>query len=128
MAIKVEIKMPPLTVPRQSVHRHSSRHFFVKLTLNRTVTTKAKALPQVAFFLTYTVEIIFADSRQGTLKGRGRLSTVALFVITSLDQLLVILKTLFTFFPKQATLMRRSTVQSLPLQLGFPAFCLVSPY
>jgi hypothetical protein len=32
------------------------------------------------------------------------------------------LKTLFTFFTKQATLMRRSTVLSLPLQLSVPWF------
>jgi hypothetical protein len=33
----------------------------------------------------------------------------------------LILQTLFTFFTKQATQMRRSTVQSLPLVLVFPA-------
>jgi len=51
---------------------------------------------------------------------RGRLSTVNLLVLTSLDQLIFKLKILFTFFTKQATLMRRSTVLSLPLQLVFP--------
>jgi hypothetical protein len=51
---------------------------------------------------------------------RGGLSTVDLLVLTSLDQLLFLLKILFTLFTKQATLMRRSTVPSLPFQLGFP--------
>ncbi len=37
------------------------------------------------------------------------------------DQPLLILQTLFTFLAKQATLMRRSTVLSLPPQLVFPA-------
>jgi hypothetical protein len=51
---------------------------------------------------------------------RGRLCTVHLLVLTTLDQLLFILKALFTSFTKQATLMRRSTVLSLPLQLVSP--------
>jgi hypothetical protein len=53
---------------------------------------------------------------------RGQLSTVDLLVLTSLDQLLLILKTLLTFFTKQASLRRRSTLLSLPLQLVFPGF------
>ncbi len=51
---------------------------------------------------------------------RGRLSTVDLLVITSLDELLLDLTILLTFFTKKATLMRRSTVLSLPPQLVFP--------
>jgi hypothetical protein len=50
----------------------------------------------------------------------GRLSTVDLLVLTSLEQLTLILKILFSFFTKQATLIRRSTVQSVPPQLVFP--------
>ncbi len=53
---------------------------------------------------------------------RGRLSTVDLLVLTVLDQLLFILKMLVTFLTKQATLMRRSTMLSLPSQLAFPVF------
>jgi hypothetical protein len=49
----------------------------------------------------------------------GRLSTVDLLVLTSLCQLVFILKILFSFFTKQATLMRSSTVLSLPLSLVF---------
>ncbi len=45
---------------------------------------------------------------------RGRLDTVDLLVLTSLKQVLFILKILFTLFKKQATLIRRSTVLSLP--------------
>jgi hypothetical protein len=43
----------------------------------------------------------------------GRLSTVDLLVLTSLDKLVFELK-IFSFFTKQATLMRRSTVPGLP--------------
>jgi hypothetical protein len=50
----------------------------------------------------------------------GRLSTVDLLALTSLDRLLLILHTLFTCFTKQVNLMRRSTVLSLPLPLVFP--------
>ncbi len=49
-----------------------------------------------------------------------RLSTVDRLALSSLDQLLLILNTLFTFLQKQATLMRRSTVPNLPLPLVFP--------
>jgi len=52
---------------------------------------------------------------QGSLTERERLNTVDLIVLTSLDELLFIFKMLFTFFTKQVTLMRRSTVLSLPL-------------
>jgi len=63
-------------------------------------------------------------SLAGKPKWRGRLSTVDLLVITSLDQLLFKLKILPTFFTKQSILIRRSTVLSLPpllasLVLGF---------
>jgi hypothetical protein len=50
-----------------------------------------------------------------------RLSTVDLLVLTRLDQLVFKLKILFSFFTKQAALMWRSTVLSLPPQLVFPA-------
>jgi hypothetical protein len=45
---------------------------------------------------------------------RGRLSTIDLLILTSSDKFLFILKILLTSFTKQATLMRRSTVLSLP--------------
>ena len=51
---------------------------------------------------------------------RGRLSTVYLLVLTSIDHLLFLFKILFNFVTKRATLMRRSTVLSLPFQLAFP--------
>ncbi len=51
----------------------------------------------------------------GNPKWRGRLSTLDLLVLTTLDEVLLILQTLFTFFTKQATLMRRCTVVSLLL-------------
>ncbi len=49
----------------------------------------------------------------------GRLGTVELLVLTNLDQLVFKLKIVFSYFTKQATLMRRSTVLSLPSQLVF---------
>jgi hypothetical protein len=51
----------------------------------------------------------------GNPYGRERLNTVCLLVLTNLDQLLFIVK-LYLFVTKQAVLMRRSTVLSLPLQ------------
>jgi hypothetical protein len=53
---------------------------------------------------------------------RGRLGTIYLLVLTSLNKLLLILKT-FTFLQVKATLMRKLTVLSLPLQLVFPGLC-----
>ncbi len=50
---------------------------------------------------------------------RESICTVDLRVLSSLYWLLFILQTYFTFFTKQATRMRRSTVLSLPLQLIF---------
>jgi hypothetical protein len=51
---------------------------------------------------------------------RGRLSTVDLLELTSLDHLVFILKRLFSLYTKQVTLMRRLTVLSLPPLLIFP--------
>jgi hypothetical protein len=50
------------------------------------------------------------------------LSTIDLLVLPRLDQLLLILKLLFTFFAKQATLTRRSTVLNLPPKSVFPGW------
>ncbi len=52
---------------------------------------------------------------------KGKLRTINLLAPTSLDQLIFTLKILYTLVTKQATLMRRSTVQSLSLHLVFPA-------
>ncbi len=62
----------------------------------------------------------FHLTREPLLK--GMLSTVDLLVLTSLHKLLFILEKLFTFSTQQATLTRRSTVLSLPLQFVFPEF------
>ncbi len=59
------------------------------------------------------------DGMEPSLK--ETLSTVDLQVLTSLHLLLLIMQAFFPFFTKQATLMRRSTVPSLPLRLEFPA-------
>jgi hypothetical protein len=46
--------------------------------------------------------------------------TVDVLVLTSLDQFVFKLEIIFSFLTKQATLMRRPTVLSLPPQLVFP--------
>ncbi len=51
----------------------------------------------------------------------GRVGTIDHFVLTSLDQLLLILKK-YSFLQKKNILMRRSSVlRLLPLRQGFPA-------
>jgi hypothetical protein len=57
----------------------------------------------------------------GTLTEGGRLSTVHLLALISLDQLLLILKNTIYDFTKQAILFRRSIVLSLSLWIVFPA-------
>ena len=54
----------------------------------------------------------------GNTNWRRRLSTVDHLVLTSLDQLLFILKILFIMDAKRATLMRRSIVLSIPPPLS----------
>jgi hypothetical protein len=49
---------------------------------------------------------------------RGRLSAVDLLVLTSLDQLIFILKIFLTFLTKQATLIRKSTMLSQGILKG----------
>jgi hypothetical protein len=70
------------------------------------------------------LSLCLAKHRQYIRAGKpywsGRLSIVDLLVLTSLDQQLFTLKILFTFVTKQAKLMRRSTVLSLPVHLIFP--------
>jgi hypothetical protein len=66
-----------------------------------------------------------AKVRPGNPHWKGRLSTVDLLLPTSVVQLLLKQQTLFTCFIKQATLMRRSTVLSLPLQFVFPGLSFV---
>ena len=51
---------------------------------------------------------------------RGRLSTFDLLVLTSLYQLVFILKILFSFFTKQSTLMRKSTSTKPSPSVSFP--------
>jgi len=57
---------------------------------------------------------------QGTLTEGEGLNTFDVLVLASWDQVLFILKILFTFFTKQATLKRRLTVLRFPLLLVFP--------
>jgi hypothetical protein len=96
---------------------------------------KWKLLSEVVVALSRNEQSTFLTSpkihKPGKPSWRERLCTVNLLVLTNLDHLLFILKTLFTFFREQASLMRRSTVLSLPneevnltepsLQISFPA-------
>jgi hypothetical protein len=59
-------------------------------------------------------------SQAGKSYSMERFSTFHLLELSSLDQLPLIMKILFTYFTKQAALMRRSTVLSLSLQSVFP--------
>jgi hypothetical protein len=77
------------------------------------------AFASVASFYDATEAKSSMLSKPGTsYRGGGavRLSMFHSQVPTSLDQLLLKLKILFTFFTKQATLMRKSTVLSRPPQ------------
>jgi len=46
------------------------------------------------------------------MQGRGRVSTVNFFVITSLDQFIFVLKILVTFVTKQSTLLKKPSLFS----------------
>ncbi len=66
-----------------------------------------------------TLSIANVSIMAGKPYRRRRFSTVHLLALTSTDQLLLIIQTLFNFFTKLPTLMRRSTVLSIPLQSVF---------
>jgi hypothetical protein len=57
---------------------------------------------------------------QRSLTEGGRLSKIDLLVLVRLEELVCMLKIFFTFFVKYTTLMRRSIVLSLPIQIVFP--------
>ncbi len=63
---------------------------------------------------------MFMTEKPGNPCGRERLCTVDLLVLSSLDQLIFKLRKSFTVVTKKGTLMRRSMVLSIPLQLVFP--------
>ncbi len=54
-------------------------------------------------------------NRPGSPNRKGKLITVHLLELTTLDQQLLLLQTLFTFFTKQGILIRSSTEASLPI-------------
>jgi hypothetical protein len=68
-----------------------------------------------------------ANKEQGQTRepsSKGKLSTVDLLVLTSLDYLLLIIKILFTSFTKEAALIRRSIVLNLSPQYSLTVlFC-----
>ncbi len=68
----------------------------------------------------YTIKVLPGKSYRV-----GRLSTVDILVLTRLDQLIFSIENIIFLFTKQATLMRRSTVQSLRPELAFPCVKIV---
>jgi hypothetical protein len=56
----------------------------------------------------------------GNANWKGRFNTIDLLVLTRSDQLTFMMKLYFSLFTKRVILMRRSSVLSLPPQLGFP--------
>ncbi len=81
-------------------------------------------LPPVPLISSSTIDLVLTRLDQLITHAenpywRVRVRTIDLLVLISLDQLIILLKILFTFLHK-ATLMRRSTVLSLPILLVFP--------
>jgi hypothetical protein len=66
-----------------------------------------------------TLKVLSSGSELLT-KGEGLIQLTSLYV-TNMDQLILILNILFSFFTKQATFTRRSVVLRLPLKLVFLA-------
>jgi hypothetical protein len=69
--------------------------------------------------VTYPCEVKHA----GEVLLRGRLSTVDLLVLTSLDWHVLMLKMLFSFFTKQATLMKNFFVRDLKIFVQSESVC-----
>jgi hypothetical protein len=91
----------------------SKTFFSLSMTLR---TNKLDRLPLSSLF---NLKEAYPNGTSGNPDRRRRLSTVDRLVLTCLDELLLLLKTLITFFTKLCTLMRSLTVLSLPLQLVF---------
>ncbi len=110
------------TVTRHLVKTHFVDTIFCRLTSLYFIFCRQKCLSGKCISINRREadETVKDCHQPGKPNWRGRLSTLDLLVRTSLDQMLLTLKILFTFVRKQATLIRRSTVGSLPLQLEFP--------
>ncbi len=74
----------------------------------------------------FSDKLFISSTREVLLKGKAQYSWPP--CTKWFNQLLFILQILFTFFTKQATLMRRSTVLSLPPQLVFPASAFITTH
>jgi hypothetical protein len=72
-----------------------------------------------SFLLSFSSRASTHASTESLLKG-GRLSTVHLHVLTSLDQLIYMLKYYLPSLQNKLFLFRRSNVLSRPVQLVFP--------
>ncbi len=70
------------------------------------------------------LSLSFSTIESGNPYWKGKIGTVDLLARASLDQLIFKLKNIFNLVTTQATLMRRSTVLSLPFQLMFPELVL----
>ncbi len=102
--------------------------YFMLSVTNNTIMLNVVMLSVVALFLSQSPLDIHKkwlhnaalNVEPGNPYWRERISAVDILALISLDQLLFILKILFTYVTQQATLMWTSTVMSLPLQLVFP--------
>ncbi len=110
---KAQYSWPPCTTNFRSapLYFEITTYLFYKTSYLREEVNCTEPFPSVSVLCMY---------RQGSLtEGEGSV-LVDVLVLTILDLVLYILKLLLTFFTKQATLMRRSTVLSISLQLVFP--------
>ncbi len=96
-----------LYLTRPIFRRHNTQHSDIQL--NNTLHNTIKCDTQHSHSMV----------KPGNTYKEGMLITVDLLFLISLDQQLLIMRTLFTFY-KKATLIRSSTVLSLPFQLVFP--------
>ncbi len=107
-----------LSLSLSHTHTHSCTHTYTQThthTHTNRDTYKLPSSPFLSLSIFLSIEVLL----------KGKLSTVDLLVLTSLDQLLFIMKVWFSFFSKHATLMRRPIVLSLLHQLLFPALSLI---
>jgi hypothetical protein len=76
-------------------------HLHLSITINFKASLRRNVV-RLGAIETLLLKMLPHCRHEGTLTERGRLSTVDLIVPTSLDQLLLMMQTLFTFLQKQA--------------------------
>ncbi len=98
-----------------SLHIHQMFAYLCSINLLQFLSLVYQLLQSPSYFCKGCFDL-FQWGEGGKLYRRGRISSVDLLVLTSLDQLLFILKLCISIFTKQPILMRRSTVLSILLQ------------